>query len=91
MKIAYLDQNQWIQLARIHHGRLTDRALVEALASIRAAVAEGRLGLPLSAIHYMETGRVTQPGRRARLGTVMWQLSGGLTIASYGSILTFEH
>lgn len=90
MKIAYLDQNQWIQLARIHHGRLTDPALVAALTAVNTAVSEGRLGLPLSAIHYMETARVTQPGRRARLGTVMWELSRDLTIASYRSILTFE-
>jgi hypothetical protein len=90
MKIAYLDQNQWIQLARAHHGKVDDPLLQRALTVLNRYTEAGQLALPLSAVHYMEAARVANPGPRTRLGVVMWQLSRGLTIAPYASILTYE-
>ena len=90
MKIVYLDQNHWIRLAQAYHRRSRDSQLVAAFEMLGEGVKNSAVALPLSAIHYMETARVTDQRRRARLGVVMWALSRGLTIASYRSILTYE-
>jgi len=89
VKIVYLDQNKWIELARARHGKLSDVPLGEALAFIRHASASGTHVFPLSAIHYMETARISG-GSRARLGSVMWELSGGHTLASFRLSLVRE-
>lgn len=90
MKIVYLDQNKWIDLARSFHGKDADAHLAAALTSVRAASEQGSAVFPLSAIHYMEIARIRDPQRRARLGTVMWELSRGATIASNRAILIHE-
>jgi hypothetical protein len=90
MRIIYLDQNKWIELARVHHGRISDPELAAVLSNAHRAVASGDVVFPLSATHYMELGRIKDPGRRNRLGTVMWELSAGATFASYRAILIHE-
>lgn len=88
--IVYLDQNKWIELARIIYGKDQSKAAKEILVSLRAAQEVGALELPLSAIHYMETARISNAGKKARLGAVMWEFSKGTTIASIKSIVTHE-
>lgn len=90
MKIIYLDQNKWIDLARAYHGKDSEPSFVAALNFLQTAVESGDVILPLSAIHYMELSRITNTGRRARLGEVMWELSQGNTLASTSAILIRE-
>jgi len=90
MKIVYLDQNKWIDLARAYHGRTTDRGYKAVLDFAISEVQKGTVVFPLSAIHYMEIARIRDAKRRARLGTIMWEISAGNTIASYHAILVHE-
>lgn len=46
---------------------------------MNGAIQDGEAIFPLSAVHYMETIKHRNMERRARLGAVMWQLSGGHT------------
>lgn len=88
--IVYLDQNKWIELALIFHGKDKSRTAKEILDSLRVAQEMRDLELPLSAIHYMETARISNAGRKERLGAVMWEFSKGTTIASFKRIIIHE-
>jgi hypothetical protein len=90
MKIIYLDQNKWIDLAKSYHGKDNDPELKATLAYLLRETQQGSIVLPLSATHYMEIARIGDPQRRGRLATVMWELSGGTTIASYRAMLIHE-
>lgn len=80
----------WIKLAQVHHGKNRDKDAVRALKNISKAIREEKVILPLSAIHYMETARISNAGRKLRLGNVMWSLSKGHTLASYRNIIVNE-
>lgn len=41
-------------------------------------------------MHYMETARISNVARRARLGSVMWKYSKGNTLAPYPSVVRYE-
>lgn len=84
--IVYLDQNKWIQFAKVILGK----EHCEEIARLAALSDTNRLQFPLSAMHFMETARIANPGRRERLGMVMWRISRGQTIAAIRSIVTFE-
>jgi hypothetical protein len=91
MKVVYLDQNKWIDLARVYHGKAADPALRPVLDAALVASQNGSAAFPLSAVHYIETWKVREPQRRERLGDFMWKLSGGRTIApGYPEILSRE-
>jgi len=45
---------------------------------------------PISSTHYIETARITDPGRRKRLAEVMWSYSHGQTIAPHSKIIKKE-
>lgn len=88
--LIYLDQNKWIELARIVYGKDAKLESKVVLERIRAAIASGRWVLPLSAVHYMELARISNRERRHRLGAVMHEFSGGLTIAPVREIIEHE-
>lgn len=93
MQTIYLDQNKWIQLARVANEieqspnlpRLRD-----ALDFVRGASAAGLACFPLSLAHYLETHKQADPARRQRLADFMLEISGGVTIASPEAILRHE-
>jgi hypothetical protein len=87
--IVYLDQNKWIELARIVHGKEQSPHAKAILHALNAATESGCI-LPLSAMHYMETARISNADRRARLGSVMWKYSKGNTLTSYPSVVRHE-
>lgn len=87
--IVYLDQNKWIELARIVHGKEQSQHAKEILHVLNAATDSGCI-FPLSAMHYMETARISNADRRARLGSVMWKYSKGSTLTSYPSLVRYE-
>lgn len=88
--LVYLDQNKWIELARIVHGKETSPRANSILATLSSAVDSGSLTVPLSAIHYIETARIGDPVRRRRLGEVMWRFSRGLACAGYPAVVRHE-
>ena len=60
LKRVYLDQRDWITLARQHYGRTDDKEIADVLALVREASAAGHASFPLSAAHYVEnSGSVT--------------------------------
>lgn len=87
--IVYLDQNKWIELARIVNGKDKSQPSTETLKRINAAVNAGVI-MPLSAIHYLEFASISNDDLRARLGKVMWKYSQGFTIASNSHIVRRE-
>jgi hypothetical protein len=90
MRVLYLDQNKWIQVARVINGKKERPEISSIVAQIARAVEWGSLVLPLSEIHYLETARILDGKRRARLGRVMWRLSRGFTLASQRAIVERE-
>lgn len=87
--IVYLDQNKWIELARIENGvdKSSDSKLLKK--EIAAARECGYI-FPISAIHIMELARIRDDNRRSRLGRVMWNYSQGKTTAPLKEILCWE-
>lgn len=90
MRTIYLDQNKWIEFAKMLQNPPerpdVHRVWLQALAASEAS----RVCFPLSAIHYMELARVSDPRRRRDVGEVMWRLSGGRTLASHRTIVEHE-
>jgi len=87
--IIYLDQNKWIELARIVNGLETSPAALTLLDEIEAAVSCDYI-FPLSAVHIMEFSRIKDPERRGRLGKVMWKYSEGVTLTSAREVVSCE-
>jgi hypothetical protein len=65
LKVVYLDQNKWIDVAKAFHGKTDDPALKAAFADVRELARQGTVAFPLSWVHYMETAKVTNHQRRA--------------------------
>jgi len=89
-KIVYLDQNKWIELAKVFHHKRAAPGAVAALGYLQDSVPARAAVFPLSAMHYMETWKITDGERRKRLAAFMWELSQGRTIASYRALLVHE-
>jgi hypothetical protein len=87
--IVYLDQNKWIEVARIVNGIDTSPKAVAFLKELDIALSLGYL-FPLSAIHLLEFARIKDPARRSRLGKVMWKISQGRTFAPQREIVCRE-
>lgn len=87
--IVYLDQNKWIELARIFHGKDKSDNAKSILRDIEKSLACGYV-YPLSSCHYIEFARIRNPGKRSRLGQVMWRYSGGRTLISLREIVEHE-
>lgn len=84
--LVYLDQNKWIQLARVLYQKETN----DDIAIIKDLVDDGKIVLPLSAWHYMETFRIADLARRQRLGNIMWELSKRKTLLSNRDLVIHE-
>ncbi len=80
--LVYLDQNKWIQLARVLNGKEES----EEIARIPGLVQSDQIVMPLSQVHYMESSRIKDPLRRERLGRILWDISAGKTLASIRAI-----
>ncbi len=87
--IIYLDQNKWIELARIANRVDLSEEGEQLLVELDAALDSGCI-FPLSSIHFIEFSRVKDPQRRSRLGNVMWRYSKNFTTAPLKEIVSFE-
>ncbi|MFI0990661.1 hypothetical protein [Streptomyces exfoliatus] len=90
LKRVYLDQRDWVALARQHYGRSHDEAIAGVLALVREASESGHASFPLSAVHYIETYHQRNPDRRRRLGAFMADISRHHTIAGAPDLLAAE-
>ena len=88
--IVYLDQNKWIELAKMFHGKDNSIRASRVLREYEEARKDNRIQLPLSSIHYIETSRISNTNRRVRLGAAMWHFSGGASIIGYQAIVRHE-
>jgi hypothetical protein len=73
----YLDQNQWISLARAFHGRGTDSDLDQVVDLAAAAVDSGRARFPISRLHLLEATKKTDDAQRNRLVDAFIHFSRG--------------
>jgi hypothetical protein len=72
------------------HGKDLSARAKRVVLAFKAATESKSVAIPLSAIHYMETSRISNVGRKTRLGTVMWNFSKGATIAPYPLLVRHE-
>ena len=73
-ELIYLDQLHWINLSRARLGREGTQVYASLLAELRAAVASGRVVVPLSFTQYFEVSKIGQAQRRAELALTMADL-----------------
>jgi len=90
MRIVYLDQNKWIELAQASLGRSKSQHLREVLEILRGARDLNLACFPVAFSHYIETHKHRNPERRASLAAFMRDMSGGLTIAAYPHLIRYE-
>jgi hypothetical protein len=86
---VYLDQWVWIRLALAGVRRPRSHGDVAALEAIREASADGVV-FPLSATHYEETIRITDPRQRRDLAAVMAPLSQMRTIRRHNDLVRHQ-
>ena len=81
MRSIYLDQFAWVHLSRARLGLPQDRDVTSARSALLTAIKSGSVVTPLSHVHYRETWRIGDAGRRGRLSTEMATLSQFVTVA----------
>lgn len=70
---VYLDQWVWLRLAKADQGEPREESDLAVLAAVRQASDAGVV-FPLSSTHYMETSKITDPGKRA-VWRALWRRS----------------
>jgi hypothetical protein len=83
---VYLDQNKWIEIARV----LTAGTASEVVTMIYAAVERGYASFPLSGGHVFETWKAASAARRHALAPAMATISMNHTIAAPSKLLPGE-
>lgn len=83
-KLVCLDFKDWINLSQAHYGMSTKHA--DALRTLKEAVADGRIVLPISSINVMEAHAITNDEQRKRLAKVMVDLSSNHALVDHVAI-----
>jgi hypothetical protein len=78
VRIVYLDQNKWVELARAAKYPTKFSEVHSLLTAVIDAVCEGRLALPLTSTILYETHKINNPERREIIARLQAALSGGL-------------
>jgi hypothetical protein len=78
VRIVYLDQNKWIDLARAAKYPAEHPDLHRLLEVVAREVRDGRLALPLTATNIYETQKINREERRRDLASLQATLSKGL-------------
>jgi hypothetical protein len=81
-KVLCLDMNQWVYLARAHHGVKDGERFADALAAVREAIASGRLVVPILRANLDEANEHPDPAVRHRLAEFMVELSQNHSMVS---------
>lgn len=90
MDIVYLDQNKWIELARVQAGSVSSGPAADLYAQLLAAVQSGQVLFPLSASHVFETSKRNDPESRGHLAETQAKLSRGFVYRSRTGRLEVE-
>lgn len=90
MKILYLDQNKWVDLAKANSYPQNNYMHSLALAKIRASVESEKLVIPLSASNIYETQKINDRLRREAIAKVQATLSKGYVFRCGSSRLRQE-
>ncbi|MFB8023874.1 hypothetical protein ACFC36_35455 [Streptomyces rubiginosohelvolus] len=86
---VYLDLWVWIRLARAANGAPREASDTAVLTAVRDASAAGVV-FPLSATHYTEIGKITDPRQRADLARIMASVSHCRTMRSRRVLLRHQ-
>lgn len=89
-KVAYLDQNYWINFAKAAAGHPGGARYLEAWEACQAARNDGAAIFPISDTHYVELSKIPNPRQRADVASVMEALSGFTTILAKPTIMRLE-
>ena len=80
--IVYLDQNKWIELARVQAGSGRVGPITDLYAQLLYAVESGQVLFPLSVSHVLETSKRNEPISRGHLAETQAKLSRGYVYRS---------
>lgn len=90
MDILFLDQNKWIELARVNKGSTNSSLLSQVYEQLKMAVDSGKIVIPLTASHIIETSKRNDSISRAHVVKVQARLSKGLVFRSRKARLLIE-
>lgn len=90
MEVVYLDQNKWIELARVHCGRTSSGPIADLYPQLLAAVESERVIFPLSTSHILETSKRNDPVSRLHVAETQAALSRGYVFRSRKGRLIVE-
>ena len=82
MNVVFLDQNKWIDLARVEAGKKTSGPLIPLYNALKAAVDCGATVVPLSLSHIIETSKRNDQTSRRHLARTQASLSNGRVLRS---------
>lgn len=81
--IVYLDQNGWIDLAKMEYGSAKTEKETKLLEKIYGAVEEDEVFFPLSIVHLDEISKISSESKRHQLAALMVKLSKGYSFSPY--------
>jgi hypothetical protein len=90
MKILFLDQNKWIDIASAANGKPSSFEYVKIYHALVHAVESGKLIVPLTMSHIIETSKKNDIAQRQNLAKIQSELSKGLVFRSRESRLIQE-
>jgi hypothetical protein len=90
VRSIYLDQKDWLNLARAEHGHPKGAPYRDVLELLRNQTRSFEIVLPLSLAHYIETGHRAEPRSRQRLARTMMALSGFATMVPPSRLLPYQ-
>jgi len=81
-KVIYLDQKDWIDIARIYYGESSGQEM-KLVEKVLEASEKGQAIFPLSISHLDETMRISNTKRKNRLASLMVKISKGYSFQPY--------
>lgn len=90
MKILFLDQNKWIQLAQAHSGKVVPGSTRDAYQCFANALRKGEIIIPLTGANIIETSKRNDPFSRADVARTQVEFSKGCVFRSRETRLVVE-
>lgn len=90
MDVVFLDQNKWIELAKVEAGKVTSGPTAALYLQLITAVNAGRVLFPLTASHILETSKRNDPASRGWVAETQAKLSLGHVYRSRAGRLRVE-
>lgn len=88
--MIYLDQKDWVNLAKAASGHADGSQYRDTLEVLRNATASRRVIIPLSVTHYMEMSGTKNARQRADAAEVMEELSGFASLIDRSLLMRLE-